>query len=465
MCVLVVALLQHDAQLDYYSKRLATCSSDRTVRVYDVSGAEPYPIADITGCVGVNGGAQAPPRPVARTGPRVLSCPTRAPTKRMQCGATLTMYARGGACGCRRHEGPVWEVSWAHPKFGVLLASCSYDRQVMIHREAEGVWLPIFVHRFHESSGAVPCRLCRCRCLRSSLPAVVANAPDSSCVTAVNSIAWAPYEHGLMLACASSDSRVSIIKHQGELSLALVCCCLPRVPCHAALALLLSYMVSPRHRPHTCVCPCIGVAAPRCVCASVPCSADDNTWKVSSFTAGAAGCTSVSWAPFCHLGYQVCVWRHTAVCAACSMWRAGVHASCLTLLLAPVVQSGGKTTMRLVVGCCDNQVRLFHNTVSSPADEGAWVADSPLPSVHTDWVRGVAWVPSGGMPSNMFASCSEVCVCVLVTHSSSSSTSLTHSLTHSPPCAPGLVRRSSARARATMPASRQLSRHVPTHLP
>jgi protein transport protein SEC13 len=28
------------------------------------------------------------------------------------------------------HEGPVWEVAWAHPKFGVVLASCSYDRKV-----------------------------------------------------------------------------------------------------------------------------------------------------------------------------------------------------------------------------------------------------------------------------------------------------------------------------------------------
>lgn len=29
-----------------------------------------------------------------------------------------------------RHEGPVWQVAWAHPKFGNILASCSYDRKV-----------------------------------------------------------------------------------------------------------------------------------------------------------------------------------------------------------------------------------------------------------------------------------------------------------------------------------------------
>ena len=40
---------QHDAQLDYYSKRLATCSSDRKVKVFDVSGAEHVLLADLPG--------------------------------------------------------------------------------------------------------------------------------------------------------------------------------------------------------------------------------------------------------------------------------------------------------------------------------------------------------------------------------------------------------------------------------
>ena len=43
--------IQHDAQLDYYSKRLATCSSDRKVKVFDVSGAEQVQIAELPGCV------------------------------------------------------------------------------------------------------------------------------------------------------------------------------------------------------------------------------------------------------------------------------------------------------------------------------------------------------------------------------------------------------------------------------
>ena len=37
-------------QLDYYGKRLATCSSDRTVKVYDVmEGGERKQVADLKG--------------------------------------------------------------------------------------------------------------------------------------------------------------------------------------------------------------------------------------------------------------------------------------------------------------------------------------------------------------------------------------------------------------------------------
>ncbi|KAI9621010.1 hypothetical protein KEM48_007944 [Puccinia striiformis f. sp. tritici PST-130] len=77
----------HDAQMDFYGKRLATCSSDRTVKVFDVidpSAVEPkYQLVD-----------------------------------------TL-----------RGHDGPVWQVSWAHPKFGSILASCSYDGKIFVWRE------------------------------------------------------------------------------------------------------------------------------------------------------------------------------------------------------------------------------------------------------------------------------------------------------------------------------------------
>lgn len=70
----------HDVQMDYYGKRVATASSDCTIKITGVSN---------------NGGSQHL--------------------------ATLT-----------GHRGPVWQVAWAHPKFGSYLASCSYDGQVIL---------------------------------------------------------------------------------------------------------------------------------------------------------------------------------------------------------------------------------------------------------------------------------------------------------------------------------------------
>jgi protein transport protein SEC13 len=30
--------LQHDAGLDYYGRRLATCSSDKTIKIFEIEG-------------------------------------------------------------------------------------------------------------------------------------------------------------------------------------------------------------------------------------------------------------------------------------------------------------------------------------------------------------------------------------------------------------------------------------------
>lgn len=96
----------HDAQFDYYGKRLATCSSDRGIKVFDVSGEQITHLADLSG-----------------------------------------------------HEGPVWEVSWAHPKFGSLLASCSFDNQIIVWKEtAENVWAQVG-HRAGGSATTQPARM------------------------------------------------------------------------------------------------------------------------------------------------------------------------------------------------------------------------------------------------------------------------------------------------------------------
>jgi protein transport protein SEC13 len=120
----------HDCQFDYYSKKLATCSSDRSIKIFEVNG-------DI-----------------------------------YHNSATLVV-----------HEGPVWQVGWAHPKFGVVLASCSYDGSVVIQKEiSQGNWGKLYEAKFADCS--------------------------------INSIAWAPHEFGLVLAAASSDGKVIIIEYK-----------------------------------------------------------------------------------------------------------------------------------------------------------------------------------------------------------------------------------------------------------
>eukprot|EP01068_Selenidium_serpulae_P005642 Selendium_serpulae@DN4125_c0_g1_i2.p1 len=122
----------HDSQLDYYGKRLATASSDHSIRIWDVSSESPQWLAELRG-----------------------------------------------------HEGPVWQVCWAHPKFGSMLVSCSYDKKVIIWREEHaGEW-----HQVHRSDDHT---------------------------ASVNSVAFAPWEFGLMLACASSDGSVSIHTHRAD---------------------------------------------------------------------------------------------------------------------------------------------------------------------------------------------------------------------------------------------------------
>jgi protein transport protein SEC13 len=115
--------------MDFYGRRLATCSSDRLIKIFDINpstGTQKH-VADLKG-----------------------------------------------------HEGPVWQVAWAHPRFGTLLASCSYDRKVKIWREVQaGVWSVVY-EKTHKGS--------------------------------VNALAWAPEEHGLVLACCSSNGLVSVME-------------------------------------------------------------------------------------------------------------------------------------------------------------------------------------------------------------------------------------------------------------
>ena len=71
----------------------------------------------------------------------------------------------------------------AHPKYGNILASSSYDARVLIWRDQPPTgWTRVAEFTHHTAS--------------------------------VNIVAWAPHEAGCLLACASSDGRVSVLEFQ-----------------------------------------------------------------------------------------------------------------------------------------------------------------------------------------------------------------------------------------------------------
>lgn len=219
----------HDVAMDYYGKRLATASSDNTIKIIGVSNSGSQHLATLTG-----------------------------------------------------HQGPVWQVAWAHPKFGSLLASCSYDGKVVIWKEGnQNEWTQAHVFDDHKAS--------------------------------VNSISWAPHELGLCLACGSSDGNISVFMARA-----------------------------------------------------------DGGWDKSRIDqAHPIGVTSVSWAPSTAPGALV---------------GSG--------LLDPV--------QKLASGGCDNTVKVWK------FDNGTWRLDCfPALSMHTDWVRDVAWAPNLGLPKSTIASASQ----------------------------------------------------------
>lgn len=75
------------------------------------------------------------------------------------------------------HNGPVWQITWSHPKNGVYLASCSYDGTVVIHKEVSRGNFEL-IYTFHENNLSINC------------------------------IAFAPHELGLVLACGSADGSI-----------------------------------------------------------------------------------------------------------------------------------------------------------------------------------------------------------------------------------------------------------------
>jgi protein transport protein SEC13 len=76
-------------------------------------------------------------------------------------------------------------LSFSHPRFGSLLASCGFDKKVCIWRDTgKGSWEKLFEYSEHKNS--------------------------------VNCLAFAPQEYGLVLLCGSSDGYISIHEYRND---------------------------------------------------------------------------------------------------------------------------------------------------------------------------------------------------------------------------------------------------------
>ena len=81
-----LSLYVHDIAFDFYNQRVATWSSDLTIKIYDYSEEE----------------------------------------RKWKNTASI-----------KAHEGPIWRVQWADPAFGQVLVSCSADKSIKFFVEKE----------------------------------------------------------------------------------------------------------------------------------------------------------------------------------------------------------------------------------------------------------------------------------------------------------------------------------------
>jgi protein transport protein SEC13 len=266
---------------------------------------------------------------------------------------------------CTGHEGAVWQTAWAHPQFGALLATCGYDKRVMVFREmaqsagaAAGGWVRVFVYEGNASSGAflglraagrergrarrVAGAACRGVSRGSSLSHPY--RPHSHTpVPAVNSVAWAPAEFGLHLATASSDGKVTILSHR-----------------------------------------------------------EDNSWGAVTLDACPIGCTSVSWAPFSAASPGDAALAAGGCDGATYLWRAVVGAGTAawerpdawarSAMPRPAADAGSASAWVRDVAWCPAGVALATGAaaealvLASCTDDGRVLISRP--PADGDWARG-----------------------------------------------------------------------------
>ena len=158
----------HDVAFDHYGRRIATCSGDRRVKVWDLNEKGEWTF--------------------------------------------------GSGSDWQAHRGSVTRVAWAHPEFGQLLATCGSDHSAAIWEERDASFsFPVgntsYVHvggdhaNSSANSAGDP---------SASVSRWVKKAELSDARKAVNCVEFAPRHLGLKIATGSADGLVRIYEAIGE---------------------------------------------------------------------------------------------------------------------------------------------------------------------------------------------------------------------------------------------------------
>ncbi|CAL8102250.1 unnamed protein product [Calicophoron daubneyi] len=152
--------LIHDVAYDFYGRRMATCSSDQMIKIWDLRADGEW------------------------------IC-----TARWRC-----------------HLGSAWRVTWAHPEFGQVIATCSFDRTIAIWEEVAGAQ-PVGYQALHDADGQTTTPAPGTTNLSTPLSSGTSWVRRANLVdprTSVTGLQFAPRHLGLQLAAISTDGLLRI---------------------------------------------------------------------------------------------------------------------------------------------------------------------------------------------------------------------------------------------------------------
>ena len=153
----------HDVAFDHYGRRIATCSGDRTVKVWDLNEKGEW------------------------------------------------TFQPGSGSDWQAHRGSVTRLSWAHPEFGQLLATCGADHVATIWEERDAS----FSFPVDEHYGGGNLNTMNGQDGTAAASRWVSKAELTDARKAVTCIQFAPRHLGLKIATGSADGFVRIYEAIG----------------------------------------------------------------------------------------------------------------------------------------------------------------------------------------------------------------------------------------------------------